>query len=111
MTELITKNSIFAMNTDGQMILRPEAIEEIREIEIEKKKLEKQYKKFKTALLEGMQEYGIKKVDTDDLLITYAEPTDRVSIDTKKLWAEYKDVAFKCQKVSDVAASIRITVR
>lgn len=110
MNEIITKNTIFERQ-DGQMILKPDAIETIREIEVQMKKLEKQYKKFKKALLEGMEEYGIKKVDSEDLLITYIEPSERVTIDTKMLWDKYKEVAFDCQKVSEVNGSIRITVR
>lgn len=111
MKELITKDTLFIQNKDGEMILDPNALELIRSIEVEKKKLEKQYKKYKAALLDGMEAYGLEKVDTEDLLITYVAPTERCSIDTEKLWDEYKDVAFKCQKVSPVNSSVRITVR
>lgn len=111
MAELITKNSIFVKGEDGNMIIAPHAIERIHDIEVQKKALDKEYKKFKAALLDGMESYGLKKVDTEDLLVTYVEETERYTIDTKKLWDEYKDIAFKCEKCSPVKASVRITVR
>ena len=109
--ELITKNDIFMMNENGAMVIRPEAIPMIRQIQVEYKNFEKQYKKFKQTLLEGMEEYGIKKVDTEDLLVTYIEPNTQTKMDTDRLWAEYKDVAFICQKEVPVKSSVKITPR
>ena len=111
MKELITKSNVFLKDDEGNMIVSPSAIERIREIEVQKKKLDKEYKKYRSVLKDGMEEYGIKKVDTDEMLITYVEPTERITIDNDKLWTEYKDVAFKCQKFSPVSSSIKITVR
>ena len=111
MGELITKNSIFVKDDDGNMIIAPHAIERIHDIEVQKKALDKEYKKFKSALLDGMETYGLKKVDTDDLLVTYVEETERLDIDRDRLWAEHKDIAFECQKFTKVKASVRITVR
>lgn len=111
--ELITKGEIFMMNENGEMIVRPEAMVTIRDIEARFKAAERQYKKFKKTLLEGMEEYGIKKIesDTEDLLVTYVEPKEQIKIDNDRLWAEHKDIAFECQKVVPVKGSIRITVR
>ena len=109
--ELITKDTLFVKDEEGQMILAPNAIETIREIELQVKKLNMMHKKYKEVLLDGMESYGIRKIDTDDLLITYIEPTERVGIDQEKLWKEYRNVAFKCQKETPVKASIRITPR
>lgn len=111
--ELITKADIFMMDENGEMIVRPEAMSAIRDIESQFKHFEKQYKKFKKMLLESMEEYGIKKIesDDDDLLVTYIEPKEQVRIDNDRLWAEHKDIAFECQKVVPVKGSIRITVR
>lgn len=111
--ELITKADIFMMNENGDMIVRPEAMTAIRDIESQFKAFEKQYKKFKKTILEGMEEYGIKKIESedDDLLVTYVEPKEQVRIDNDRLWAEHQDIAFECQKVVHVKSSIRITVR
>lgn len=111
MNEVISKNTIFIKNENGNMVVAPSAISRIREIEVQKKALEKEYKKFKAVLLEGMEENGLTKVDTEDLLISYVEPTERLVIDSDRLWKEHKDIAFECQKFTPVKASVRITVR
>lgn len=111
--DLITKSEIFMMNENGEMIVRPEAMSAIRDIEYQFKTFEKKYKKFKKILLEGMEEYGIKKIESEDedLLVTYVEPKEQIRIDNDRLWAEHKDIAFECQKFVPVKGSIRITVR
>ena len=111
MKELITRDVLFVKNEDGQMVVSPDAIERIAYIEKEKKKLDKEYKKFKEVLKDGMEYYGLKKVDTDEALITYVEPFEKTVLDTDRLWAEHKDIAFKCQKEQQVKGSVRITVR
>ena len=109
--ELMTKSEVFVRDDNGDMIVKPEAISAIRSIAVQKKQFDKQFDKLKKMLLDGMEEYGIKKIDTEDLLVTYVEPTERLSIDTKKLWDEYKEIAFDCQKFSPVKSSVKITVR
>lgn len=109
--ELITKNELFVMDDSGAMVINPEALPVIRQIQVEYKELDKKYKKFKKLLLDGMEEYGIKKVDTEDLLVTYIEPNTQTKMDTDRLWAEYKDVAFICQKEVPVKSSVKITPR
>lgn len=111
MSELITKDSVFIMNEDGNMIVSPEAAQAIHDIEVAKKTLDKSFKQYKKALLAGMEEYGIKKYESDDLLITYVEPTERLVIDNERLWAEHKDIAFECQKFTKVESSVRVKVR
>ena len=109
--ELMTKNDLFMMDSTGAMVIRPEAVPVIRQIQVDYKNYEKQYKKFKKMLLEGMEEYGIKKVDTEDVLVTYIEPGTQIKTDTKRLWDEYKDIAFICQKEVPVSSSVKITPR
>ncbi len=111
MKELITKDYVFITNEQGEVVISPEAIQAIHDIEVAKKSLDKTFSQYKKVLLEGMREYGIKKVDTDDVLITYVEPTERITIDNDMLWSEYKDVAFKCQKFTPVSDSVRVKVR
>ena len=111
MKELITKESLFVKGEDGQMILSEDAIDSIISIETEKKKIDKQYKKYREALLAGMEAYGLTKFESDDLLVTYVEPTERIGIDQKKLYKEYPSAAFACEKESAVKSSVRVTVR
>ena len=111
MANLVTRNDLFVKGEDGQMVLSETAIEAIREIEVQRKQLDKEYKAYRKALLEGMEYYGLVKCETDDLLVTYVEPTERLYINQTKLWEKYKEVAFDCQEFSPVKSSIRITVR
>lgn len=111
MNELITKQEMFVPDKDGHMVVSESAIETINSIERQRKEFDKAYKKMKATLLSGMEEYGIKKAETEDLLITYVEPTERMSIDMAKLWDKYFDAAFDCQKESEVKASVKITIR
>ena len=111
MKEIIPKNEMFMRDESGEMVLAPNAIETLHDMEVRRKTLDKEMKKVKETLLNGMEEYGIKKVETDDLLITYVEPQERVTIDNQKLWDEYKSIAFKCQKITPVKSSVRITTR
>lgn len=111
MNELITKSEVFIPDGEGNMIVSPEAILKIREIHVTYKEIDKQYKKLTKMLLEGMEENGIKKVDNEDLLITYKEPSEQLRMDNDKLWKEHKDVAFACQKFVPVKSSITIKAR
>lgn len=111
MRELIKKENLFMQDTDGAMIVAPNAMEIVHDMEVQITRLSRERDKYRDALLEGMEEYGIKKAETDDLVITYVAPTEKCSIDTKKLWAEYKDVAFACERISPVKATVKIKTR
>ena len=109
--ELVTKDMLFVKSEDGAMVLSTDAADAIRAMEVEKKRLEKQYKKYREVLIAGMEEYGLERFESDDLLVTYIPETERVSIDTKKLYKEHPAAAFACERESKVKPSVRITVR
>ena len=66
---------------------------------------------IKETLLKGMEENGIYKIETDDILITYVAPTTRESFDSKTLRAEMPEVYDAYIKISPVAASVRVKVK
>ena len=103
-------NPLFVKDKSGQIIVRRDAMEAIRAIEIERKRLSAEYDKWKKALLDGMEEYGLKKAESDNLVVSYIEPTERYSTDTKKLWEDYSDIARECERYSEVKSSVRIRV-
>lgn len=111
MNELITKEMLFVQGEDGAMILSNETVNTILQMETQKKEIDKTYKAYREAIKSGMEEYGLKKFESDDLIVTYVEPTEKVGIDTKKLYEEYPSAAFACEKESPVNASVRIKVR
>lgn len=75
------------------------------------KKLQDEYKEAKQKLHDAMEAYDIKKFETDTIVITRTLPTERKSIDTKRLKEELPEIAAKYEKVSKVAGSVRIKLK
>lgn len=89
----------------------PEAIRIITEISIQKQKLEEQEKLMRKKLIEAMETFGVKKFENAQVAFTYVAPTTRTSIDSTKLKKKYPAIAEECSKVSNVSASVKITVK
>ena len=89
----------------------PEAIRIITDITIQKQKLDEQEKLMRKKLLEAMETYGVKKFENEKISFTYVAPTTRTSIDSTKLKKKYPDIAEECSKVSNVSASVKISVK
>lgn len=105
-------NEIIAVDKKtGEIYVTKETMEIIRNYEVRKKELDEEYKQYKKALLDAMEEYGVEKVDSEDLLVTYVGETERVSVDSKKLEKEFPEVYAQCLKVSTVKPSVRVKIR
>lgn len=104
MSNLITVNN-------GAVILDAEANRKIAEFERLAKLIKEEETKLKDAILEEMQEKGILKVETENLIITYIAPTDRERFDTKRFRAEHSDLHDEYVTMSKVKASVRIKVK
>lgn len=89
----------------------PEAIRIITDITIQKQKLDEQEKLMRKKLLEAMETFGVKKFENERIAFTYVAPTTRTSIDSTKLKKKYPDIAEECSKVSNVSASVKISVK
>lgn len=89
----------------------PEVIKVITDINLQKKKLDEQEKLMRKKLLEAMETYGIKKFENEHIAFTYVAPTTKTTIDSTKLKKKYPDIAEECSKVSNVSASVRISVK
>lgn len=76
-----------------------------------KKAIEEQEKQMKTALMEAMQKYGIKKFESDVLNLTFVAPTTSTVIDSAKLKKKYPDIAANCSKTFDKAGYVKITLK
>lgn len=103
----------FQEETDLQVMQSavPEAIRIITDITIQKQKLEEQEKLMRKKLLEAMEAFGVKKFENEHIAFTYVAPTTRTSIDSTKLKKKYPAIAEECSKVSNVSASVKITVK
>jgi predicted phage-related endonuclease len=89
----------------------PDVIQKITSILQMKKDMEEQEKALKQKLLEAMEAYGVKSFETDMIKMTYVAPTTRSTIDSTKLKKDHPDIAEKYTKVSNVSASVRVTVK
>ena len=109
-----TKCSEFVQEETELQVMQsavPEAIKIITEINIQKKKLDEQEKLMRQKLLEAMETYGVKKFENAQVAFTHVAPTTRTSIDSTKLKKKYPAIAEECSKVSNVSASVKITVK
>jgi putative phage-type endonuclease len=75
------------------------------------KEIEKQHKEMKKKLYDLMDEYDIKKWETDNIIITRKLPTTRTSVDTKRLKEECPDIFEAFTKVSKVSGSVVIKLK
>ena len=91
------------------------ANEELVNAALEVKFLEEKLKAKKDALtlslLEEMQNKGIKKIETPDVVISYIDESERETFDSKKFREDYPDMYDEYVKFSKVKASVRIKAR
>lgn len=75
------------------------------------KVMDMQKKDLETRLLTLMQEYNVKKWESDIMVITRVLPTTRTTIDTKALKANYPELVKGYEKETTTKESIKITLR
>lgn len=86
-------------------------MQQISAISKQKKELEDKEKGVRAALEAAMGQFGIKSFENDILKVTYVAPTIKTTIDSKALKKDHPNVYEKYAKVSNVKASVRITVK
>lgn len=87
------------------------ACQQIRDLEVEIKRLKTTQDELKAYLLENFRENGISKIENDVLRINYIAPSDSVTLDSKTLKEEMPDIYNKYTKVTKRSDSIKITVK
>jgi hypothetical protein len=68
-------------------------------------------KELREKLCEEMKRQKIKSWETDKLKITLVAPQERVGLDSDKVKKEYPQVYAACQKLTQVKATVRVTVK
>lgn len=76
-----------------------------------KKAAEEQEKALKAALFSAMEQYGIKKFESDILDVTYVAPTVSHGIDTGKLKKKFPEAAAACAKDTPKAGYVKVTLK
>lgn len=83
----------------------------IQNIENERKIALARQETLKNAILQAMEDNGVKTFENDNLKITYVAPQTRVSIDTKKLKEDNYQLCKKYERFVRTKASLRITMK
>lgn len=84
---------------------------QIVDLEVLMKKIDTERKAIKDKLYAAMDEYDIKKWETEKIVITRILPGTRESFDSTKFKKDYPDLAEQYKKISKVAGSVRIKVK
>ena len=96
---------------NGNVCLSAEASAKLAEIEKLIKELKAQEDEIKQTILSAMEERGIIKFDTDDVLVSYIAPTSREKFDSKKFREEHPDLYDEYIDFAPVKSSIRIKLK
>lgn len=86
-------------------------LEKIAAVVNMKKQCEEQEKTLKDQLKQAMEQYGVKKFESDILNITYVAESTATSIDSAKLKKLHPDIAQECSKVSKKSAYIKVELK
>lgn len=90
------------------------AAKEVEKLELQIaqfKQLEQKYKDMKQRLYELMEEYDVKKFETDYIVITRVLPSLKESFDSARFKKEHPELAEQYKKISQVAGSVRIKLK
>ena len=105
--KVINEETAVAQFEQGQVAV----LQSIASIVVQKKQLEEQEKQLKEKLQKAMEDYGVKKFESDVLNITYVAATTSTSIDSTKLKKKYPDIAEECSKVSNKSAYVKVVIK
>lgn len=92
-------------------ILNGEVSKQIAEFERQVKEIKEREDELKASILNEMEANNIIKLETEDLTINYIAPSERETLDSKKLREEQPDLYDEYVKFSPVKASIRLKVK
>ena len=101
---------------NNQLLLADKVIDQIRELEIEKKIIDEKEKQFKEKLIKIYEENGIDRSSNFEsydksLKISYTPKVHTTTFSSKVLEEKYPDIYRECLVDSERKGSIRITVR
>ena len=104
MTDLITVEN-------GTGLLNPEIAEKIANFERKIKEIKEVEDNLRAGILEEMEAKGIRKLETDDLVISYKAPYDIESFQTKEFRANNPEMYDSYVKLSPCKSSISIKLK
>lgn len=104
-------NEIIVKNANGELEVPKKIINAIQANEEKIKAAKAENEDFKEQLKAAMEEYGVDKITSDELTVSYVEEHEQVRLDSKKIKADYPRIYDECTKISSVKASVRVTLK
>lgn len=92
-------------------VLDAETSIKIADFEKAIKELKEKEDELKQAILTEMESKSIIKLETEDLMINYIAPSERETLDSKRLREEQPDLYDEYVKFSPVKSNIRLKVK
>lgn len=98
---------------DNKLVIsREEELRKFYEMKIEaESKIEEIENKLKEEAMEKCKELGVSTLENDFLKMTYKKPSQRTTIDSKRLKEEAPDIFEAYSKTSEVKESISISIK
>ncbi|MBO7326263.1 MAG: hypothetical protein J6U74_01995 [Clostridia bacterium] len=94
--------------SNGVALLDPTTADRIEDFERTIKEIKEKEDELKQMILAEMEEKNILTIKTETMTISYVAPTDRETLDSKRLKAEKPDLYDEYVKMSPVKANVRI---
>lgn len=80
-------------------------------VETQYKAAQEQAKALREEMCKLMKEQGVKSFETDNLKLTFVDESERTTVDSKKLQAEFPEIYDQVKKTSKINATVRVTVK
>lgn len=100
---------IVVENHEGKLL--PQTNNQLVMLENQIKQLTETRDKLRALIKDEMEKYGIYKLESDEVSITYIDETERETFDSKTFKKEHPGIYGEYVKKSKVASSVRIKVK
>lgn len=100
------------IKVENELVLASdELIAEVLEVKLLEERLKAKKDNLTLSLMEEMQDKGIMKIETDDVVISYIAESERETFDSKKFREDYPDMYDEYVKFTTVKPSVRIKAK
>lgn len=94
-----------------KLIVAEEFTKEYAEFQRQVAKMKVKEEEIKKALKEAMEKHNLTGYEDEFIKVSYRKPSQRVTVDSKRLKEELPDVYIEYSKVSDVSSSVSIEAK
>ena len=102
-------NEIFKTE-NGTVIMLQDFSEEVARVKNQLKALKDLDQKYTDMIREAMEQYGVVKIETENLNVTYVQPTEKETFDSKAFKEDFPELYDEYVKMTPVKASLRVKV-